>query len=51
MTFKTIAKGRHSEGQSRYNLSNALVKEAAKPYIDIAEKYGLHPVSLAIENS
>ncbi|XXG54290.1 hypothetical protein AAC387_Pa03g2212 [Persea americana] len=43
-----LFKGRYSEGESRYNLSNATVKSAAKAYLEIAEKYGIHPVSLAI---
>ncbi|XP_028066612.1 uncharacterized protein LOC114269482 isoform X2 [Camellia sinensis] len=43
-----LFEGRYSEGESRYNLSNTIVKNATKAYIDIAQKYGLHPVSLAI---
>lgn len=41
-------KGKYSEGESRYNLSNAILKAVTKEYLDIAEKYGIHPVSLAI---
>ncbi|KAK9282248.1 hypothetical protein L1049_005162 [Liquidambar formosana] len=43
-----LYKGRYSEGESRYNLSNAILKSATKDYLDIAHNYGLHPVSLAI---
>ncbi|KAF8401578.1 hypothetical protein HHK36_012522 [Tetracentron sinense] len=43
-----LFKGKYSEGESRYNLSNAIIKAATKEYIDIAEKYALPPVSLAI---
>uniref|UniRef100_A0A6N2L7S6 NADP-dependent oxidoreductase domain-containing protein n=1 Tax=Salix viminalis TaxID=40686 RepID=A0A6N2L7S6_SALVM len=40
--------GRYSEGESRYNLSNNIIKAAALEYHDIAIKYSLHPVLLAI---
>ncbi|CAK7349647.1 unnamed protein product [Dovyalis caffra] len=43
-----VFKGRYSEGESRYNLSNNIIKAAALEYLGIAIKYGLHPVSLAI---
>ncbi|PSS06245.1 Protein tas like [Actinidia chinensis var. chinensis] len=43
-----LFKGRYSEGESRYNLSNTIIKEATKAYLDIARKYGFHPVSLAV---
>ncbi|XP_015575614.2 protein tas-like isoform X2 [Ricinus communis] len=43
-----LFKGRYSEGESRYNLSNHMIKAATMEYIGIAKKYGLHPVSLAI---
>ncbi|KVI03951.1 Aldo/keto reductase [Cynara cardunculus var. scolymus] len=43
-----LFKGRYSEGESRYNLSNTNVREATKAYVSIAERYGIHPVSLAI---
>ncbi|KAK1426702.1 hypothetical protein QVD17_15381 [Tagetes erecta] len=43
-----LFKGRYSEGESRYRLSNPTVREATKAYISIAERYGIHPVSLAI---
>ncbi|XP_062144556.1 uncharacterized protein LOC133851941 [Alnus glutinosa] len=43
-----LFKGRYSEGESRYNLSNNIIKAATMEYLDIAEKYGLHPVSIAI---
>ncbi|XVF80538.1 hypothetical protein PTKIN_Ptkin15bG0081500 [Pterospermum kingtungense] len=43
-----LFRGRYSEGESRYNLSRNTLKEAATEYLGIAEKYGLHPVSLAI---
>ncbi|KAL9275140.1 tas-like protein, partial [Drosera capensis] len=40
-------KGRYSEGESRYNLSNPIIRAATKEYLNIAENFGLHPVSLA----
>ncbi|WCJ21443.1 Voltage-gated potassium channel subunit beta-1 [Euphorbia peplus] len=43
-----LFKGRYSEGESRYNLSNNMIKTATMGYLEIARKYGLHPVSLAI---
>ncbi|XP_061362571.1 uncharacterized protein LOC133306289 [Gastrolobium bilobum] len=43
-----LFKGKYSEGESRYNLSNNVIKEAAGEYLNIAKTYGLHPVSLAI---
>nr|KAJ0207392.1 hypothetical protein LSAT_V11C500297380 [Lactuca sativa] len=43
-----LFKGRYSEGESRYNLSNPTITEATKAYVSIAERYGIHPVSLAI---
>ncbi|XP_021730871.1 uncharacterized protein LOC110697799 [Chenopodium quinoa] len=43
-----LFRGRYSEGESRYSLSNAATKLATREYLQIAEKYGLHPVSLAI---
>ncbi|KAE8009631.1 hypothetical protein FH972_006059 [Carpinus fangiana] len=43
-----LFKGRYSEGESRYSLSNNIIKAATMKYLDIAEKYGLHPVSIAI---
>nr|XP_043610478.1 protein tas-like [Erigeron canadensis] len=43
-----LFKGRYSEGESRYNLSNPTIRDATKAYISIAERYGIHPVSLAI---
>ncbi|KAL5701469.1 hypothetical protein ACHQM5_026799 [Ranunculus cassubicifolius] len=43
-----LFKGRYSEGESRYNLSNAFIKASTKEYLDIAEKYDLPPVALAI---
>lgn len=43
-----LFRGRYSEGESRYNLSRAAVNIATREYLQIAEKYGLHPVSLAI---
>ncbi|XP_077240591.1 uncharacterized protein LOC143881418 isoform X2 [Tasmannia lanceolata] len=43
-----LFRGKYSEGESRYDLSNAIIKAAAKEYLNIAEKYSLHPVSLAI---
>ncbi|XP_050110697.1 uncharacterized protein LOC126589455 isoform X1 [Malus sylvestris] len=43
-----VFRGKYSEGESRYNLSNHIIRAAALEYIKIAEKYILHPVSLAI---
>lgn len=43
-----LFKGRYSEGESRYNLANPIIREAFQAYQEIAEKYGLTPVSLAI---
>ncbi|KAB5524438.1 hypothetical protein DKX38_022187 [Salix brachista] len=40
--------GRYSEGESRYNLSNNIIKVAALEYHAIAIKSSLHPVSLSI---
>ncbi|KAG8370682.1 hypothetical protein BUALT_Bualt13G0008700 [Buddleja alternifolia] len=41
-------RGRYAEGESRYNLSNDIIRKATESYVTIAEKYGVHPVSLAI---
>ncbi|KAL4277738.1 hypothetical protein AHAS_Ahas20G0337200 [Arachis hypogaea] len=43
-----LFKGKYSEGESRYNLSNKIIKAAAAEHLTIAKTYGLHPVSLAI---
>ncbi|KAM7495933.1 hypothetical protein LguiA_020347 [Lonicera macranthoides] len=43
-----LFKGRYSEGASRYNISNTIIKQATAAYLEIAENYGIHPVSLAI---
>ncbi|XP_020254745.1 uncharacterized protein LOC109831755 [Asparagus officinalis] len=43
-----LFRGRYSEGESRYNLSNVTIKEAVKEYVNIAEKYNLSPACLAI---
>lgn len=43
-----VFRGRYSEGESRYNLSNKIIKAATMEYIDVAKKFGVHPVSLAI---
>ncbi|XP_009778409.1 uncharacterized protein [Nicotiana sylvestris] len=43
-----LFKGRYREGESRYNLSNSNALYAAKSYLEIADRYGIHPVSLAI---
>ncbi|CAM8963223.1 unnamed protein product [Rhodiola kirilowii] len=43
-----LFRGRYSEGESRYNLSNKNIEAATKGYLDIARKCGLHPISLAI---
>ncbi|XP_019188394.1 PREDICTED: uncharacterized protein LOC109182695 isoform X2 [Ipomoea nil] len=43
-----LFRGRYVEGESRYNLSNTRIRQAAISYCEIADKYGIHPVSLAI---
>ncbi|KAL5561595.1 hypothetical protein UlMin_031342 [Ulmus minor] len=43
-----IFRGRYSEGESRYSLSNEIIKAATMEYLNISKKFGLHPVSLAI---
>ncbi|XP_022728450.1 uncharacterized protein LOC111283993 isoform X5 [Durio zibethinus] len=43
-----LFRGRYSEGESRYNLTSNTLKAATMEYLAIAEKYGLHPVLLAI---
>ncbi|KAL3717550.1 hypothetical protein ACJRO7_009049 [Eucalyptus globulus] len=43
-----LFKGRYSEGESRYNLSNSIMTAAIMGYLKIADKYGLRPVVLAI---
>ncbi|XP_028553435.1 uncharacterized protein LOC110101641 isoform X3 [Dendrobium catenatum] len=43
-----IYKGKYSEGESRYNLSNPIMKAAVLEYIGIAKKYGISPACLAI---
>ncbi|KAK7318893.1 hypothetical protein RJT34_03600 [Clitoria ternatea] len=43
-----LFKGKYSEGESRYNLSNNVLKAATEEYLNIAKTFGLHPISLAI---
>ncbi|CAO2839670.1 unnamed protein product [Amaranthus hypochondriacus] len=43
-----LFRGRYREGESRYNLSSPVTRVATREYLQIAEKYGLHPVSMAI---
>ncbi|ESW31527.1 hypothetical protein PHAVU_002G245400 [Phaseolus vulgaris] len=43
-----LFKGKYSEGESRYNLSNKIIEAATVEYLNTAKTYGLHPVSLAI---
>ncbi|KAJ4773046.1 NAD(P)-linked oxidoreductase superfamily protein [Rhynchospora pubera] len=43
-----IFRGRYSEGESRYKLSNPVVKAAVLEYVRIAKNYGISPASLAI---
>ncbi|KAL2510600.1 NAD(P)-linked oxidoreductase superfamily protein [Abeliophyllum distichum] len=43
-----LFRGRYAEGESRYNLSNGLIRKTTDLYLDIAANYGVHPVSLAI---
>ncbi|XVE77711.1 hypothetical protein DITRI_Ditri13aG0084900 [Diplodiscus trichospermus] len=43
-----LFRGRYSEGESRYNLTRNALRAATLEYLGIAEKYGLHPVMLAI---
>ncbi|KAK7369200.1 hypothetical protein VNO80_11235 [Phaseolus coccineus] len=43
-----LFKGKYSEGESRYNLSNKIIEAATMEYLNTAKTYGLHPVSLAL---
>ncbi|CAA0828566.1 NAD(P)-linked oxidoreductase superfamily protein [Striga hermonthica] len=43
-----LFRGRYAEGESRYNLSKDIIRKATELYISVAEKHGVHPVSLAI---
>lgn len=43
-----LFRGRYSEGESRYNLSNKTIAAAIHKYLDIAGECGLNPISLAI---
>ncbi|KAI3472677.1 hypothetical protein Pfo_030846 [Paulownia fortunei] len=43
-----LFRGRYAEGESRYNLSNGIIRKATELYVSTAEKYSVHPVSLAI---
>ncbi|XP_023526181.1 uncharacterized protein LOC111789740 isoform X1 [Cucurbita pepo subsp. pepo] len=43
-----LYRGRYLEGESRYNLTNNIIRTATVEYVKVAKKYGLHPVSLAI---
>ncbi|KAF4357681.1 hypothetical protein F8388_007217 [Cannabis sativa] len=43
-----IFRGRYSEGESRYNLSNKSMEAATMEYLGTAKRFGLNPVSLAI---
>ncbi|KAK4747259.1 hypothetical protein SAY87_026296 [Trapa incisa] len=43
-----LFKGRYAEGESRYNLSNSTIKVAIMKYLNIAEKYRIHPIALAV---
>ncbi|KAH6827599.1 hypothetical protein C2S53_015284 [Perilla frutescens var. hirtella] len=43
-----LFKGRYAEGESRYSLSNDIIRKATESYFSIAKKYDVHPVSLAI---
>ncbi|XP_059069894.1 uncharacterized protein LOC131053546 isoform X10 [Cryptomeria japonica] len=45
-----VFKGRYAEGESRYSLSKNSVIAAIKGYLQIAKKYGINPVGLAIDN-
>ncbi|XP_022155635.1 uncharacterized protein LOC111022719 isoform X2 [Momordica charantia] len=45
-----LYKGKYLEGESRYNLTNNVIRTATMEYVKVAKKYGLHPVSLAIED-
>ncbi|KAH6796527.1 hypothetical protein C2S52_021081 [Perilla frutescens var. hirtella] len=45
-----LFKGRYAEGESRYRLSNDIIRKATESYFSIAKKYDVHPVSLAIGN-
>ncbi|GAA0145943.1 oxidoreductase [Lithospermum erythrorhizon] len=43
-----LFRGRYAEGESRYNLSKTTIKYAVQAYLGIADKYSIHPVSLAL---
>ncbi|KAM0950663.1 putative NADP-dependent oxidoreductase domain-containing protein [Dioscorea sansibarensis] len=43
-----LYRGKYSEGESRYNLSSAILKSAVQAYVNIAVKHALSPASLAI---
>ncbi|KAL3626038.1 hypothetical protein CASFOL_029587 [Castilleja foliolosa] len=43
-----LFRGKYAEGESRYSLSNDIIRKATELYVSIAEKHGVHPVSLAI---
>ncbi|XP_074571973.1 uncharacterized protein LOC141828442 [Curcuma longa] len=43
-----LFRGRYSEGESRYNLSNATLRAAVAEYTSIARKNGVSPACLAI---
>lgn len=43
-----LFRGKYSEAEFRYNLLKPNVRRATESYLDIARRYGVHPVSLAI---
>lgn len=43
-----LFRGRYAEGESRYNLSKITIENAVQEYLSIAEKYNIHPVSVAL---
>lgn len=43
-----IYKGKYSEGESRYNLSNPMLKATVQEYIGIAKMFGISPACLAV---
>ncbi|KAK1291746.1 hypothetical protein QJS10_CPB17g01940 [Acorus calamus] len=43
-----LYRGRYSEGESRYNISSVVLRASVEEYVNIANKYALSPISLAI---
>ncbi|KAL8151431.1 hypothetical protein V2J09_021239 [Rumex salicifolius] len=43
-----LFRGKYAEGESRYSLSKTVIRKATLEYLEIAKKFGIHPVSLAL---